>query len=62
MTATGLKRWILPASFLVLACGAGAVFLLAPHALWLLVLPVLLWGALFMVWAYWKLKDPRYYR
>lgn len=41
--------------------GSAAVLAAAPGCPWLLVLPLLAWGGLFMAWAYLKLKDPHYY-
>jgi len=52
---------LLAGSFVLLGAGAGAVLLLSPGRPWLLVFPLLAWGALFMYWAYRMLKDPHFY-
>jgi uncharacterized membrane protein YcaP (DUF421 family) len=56
-----LRKICLVTAFLCLGSGAGAVALFASDRLWLLVIPVFLWGTLFMVWAFLNIKAPYYY-
>jgi hypothetical protein len=52
---------MLAGSIVCLVGGGGLVLLLARRHLWLLAFPLAAWGALFMTWAYLRLKDPGYY-
>jgi hypothetical protein len=56
-----LSKAIMAASFVVLLGGNILIMLFWPDRLWLVIVPIVLWGLLFLAFSVLTVKDPKYY-